>query len=75
MIKKVLRKLTDKQKESLSSSSLYYEGCQENTDKVATAYWKGKTQGYIDALYDLGQITRVEKELLSLHYTRERSTL
>lgn len=68
MTKKTLKKLTDKQKGYLESTSNYYKASIENKDFRIMEYWNGKVLGYIDALKDCGLIDPYEVDLLRHYY-------
>ena len=68
MSKKTLKKLTDKQKGYLESTSKYYKASIENKDFRIMEYWNGKVLGYIDAIKDLGTIDEYEEYLLNRYY-------
>ena len=63
-------KLTDVQRKTLSRYSTVWDACISNMDTETSYTIYCKILGYLDALTDLEQITRDDKDKIIRFYTR-----
>jgi hypothetical protein len=68
MTKRVLNKLTDKQKDTLQTYQNYGKRNKEFNDMEGYTYFMGKISGYAKALKDCDLITEVERMDIVIYY-------
>ena len=65
-----LEKLTGVQKSTLASYSALWDACIRNRDVETSYVIYCKMLGYLDALMDLGQITKDERDKIIRYYAQ-----